>query len=130
MGRQDKVSNKSAWELQRERHRIFRTTPFQPESLATAAEVVPLIMKQLGLENRLWEQALINEWESLVGPQVAKHARPGRLERKVLHIFVDHPARLSDLSRYGQKQLVENLQKRFGADKIKGIRLQLDPDHR
>jgi predicted nucleic acid-binding Zn ribbon protein len=87
-------------------------------------------MKQLGLENRLWEQALINEWESLVGPQVAKHARAGRLERKVLHIFVDHPAWLSDLSRYGQKQLVENLQKRFGADKIKGIRLQLDPDHR
>ena len=129
MGKQEKASDKSAWELQRERHRILRTTPLQPESLATVVEVVPLVMKQLGLENRLWEQALINEWESLVGPQVAKHARAGRLERKVLHIFVDHPAWLSDLSRYGQKQLVENLQKKFGADKIKGIRLQLDPDH-
>jgi predicted nucleic acid-binding Zn ribbon protein len=128
MGKQDKMSSKGAWELQRERHRIFRTMPLQPESSATAAEVVPLIMKQLGLENRLWEQALINEWESLVGPQVAKHARAGRLERKVLHVFVDHPAWLSDLSRYGQKQLVENIQKRFGAEKIKGIRLQLDPD--
>ena len=128
MSKQDKVLNKSAWELQRERHRIARTRPPQPESLATAAEVVPRVMKQLGLENRLWEQALVSEWESLVGPQVAKRARAGRLERKILHIFVDHPAWLSDLSRYGQKQIIENLQKRFGADKVKGIRLQLDPD--
>jgi predicted nucleic acid-binding Zn ribbon protein len=128
MGKQDKVSNQGAWELQRERHRIFRTQPLPPESLATVAEVVPRIMRQLGLENRLWEQALIQEWESLVGPQVAKHTRAGRLERKVLHIFVDHPVWLSDLSRYGQKQIIENLQKRFGADKIKAIRLQLDPD--
>jgi predicted nucleic acid-binding Zn ribbon protein len=128
MSKRRNVSNQGSWELQRERHRIFRDKPFPPESLATAAEVVPRIMKKLGLENRLWEHALINEWESLVGPQVAKHTRAGRLERKILHIFVDHSVWLSDLSRYGQRQIIENLQKRFGADIIKGIRLQLDPD--
>ena len=43
---------------------------------------------------------------------------------------MDHPAWLSDLSRYGQKQVLANLQKRFGADKIKSIHLQLDPEAR
>ncbi len=95
---------------------------------ALFGNVLPQVMKKLGLEQRFWEQSLINEWEHLVGPQVAKYSRPGRLDRKVLHIFVTHPAWLSELSRYGQKQLLANLQARFGADRIKSVRLQLDPD--
>jgi predicted nucleic acid-binding Zn ribbon protein len=102
----------------------------QPDHSATMESVVENVVKGMGLGQRFWEQALITEWESLVGPQVAKHARPGRLERKVLHIFVDHPAWLSDLSRYGQKQVLANLQERFGPDKIKSIHLQLDPEKR
>jgi predicted nucleic acid-binding Zn ribbon protein len=129
MDMKDKAWNKGTWELPRDRHKNYRAKSLSLESLAIISEVVPIIMKQLGLENRLWEQALINEWDSLVGPQVAKYTRAGRLERKILHIFVDHPTWLSELSRYGKKQIIENLQKRFGPDKIKGIRLQLDPDH-
>ncbi len=100
----------------------------QPDRSTCIESVVASVVKGMGLGQRFWEQALITEWETLVGPQVAKHARPGRLDRKVLHIFVDHPAWLSDLSRYGQKQVLANLHKRFGAEKIKSIRLQLDPE--
>ena len=122
--------DKSRWQVERERHHILRDRPPQPDRSASIESVVTTVVKGMGLDQRFWEQTLITDWESLVGPQVAKHARPGRLERKVLHIFVDHPAWLSDLSRYGQKQVLANLQKRFGAEKIKGIRLQLDPEKR
>ena len=122
--------DKSRWQVERERHHIARTTPPQPDCSAPIDSVVASVVKGMGLDQRFWEKELISEWESLVGPQVAKHARPGRLERKILHIFVDHPAWLSDLSRYGQKQVLANLQKRFGEEKIKGVRLQLDPDKR
>ena len=122
--------DKSSWQLERERHHILRERPLQPDRLTGIEPVIENVIKGLGLGNRLWEQALLTEWESLVGPQVAKHARPGRLERKVLHIIVDHPAWLSDLSRYGQKQILTNLQERFGVDKIKSLRLQLNPDAR
>jgi predicted nucleic acid-binding Zn ribbon protein len=118
------------WQQERERHHLSRPDPFPPDSDSTLGDVVPQIMKQLGLGDRFWEQALVNEWASLVGPQVAQHARPGRIDRKVLCIFVSHSTWLSELSRYGQKQILENLQKRFGADRIKTIRLQLDPDAR
>lgn len=93
-------------------------------------DVVPQVLKQLGLENRLWEQALENEWAQLVGPQVAAHARPGRLERKTLYIFVSHSTWLSELSRFSQPRILANLQKRFGADRIKALRFQLDPGAR
>lgn len=122
--------DKSRWQVERERHHILRARPPQPDRSTGIETVVENVIKGMGLNQRFWEQALITEWESLVGPQVAKHARPGRLERKILHIFVDHPAWLSDLSRYGQKQVLANLQKRFGEEKIKGVRLQLDPEKR
>ena len=122
--------DKSRWQVERERHHIFRESPLQPDRSPSIESVVANVVKGMGLDQRFWEQALITEWASLVGAQVAKHARPGRLERKVLHIFVDHPAWLSDLSRYGQKQVLANLQRRFGVEKIKSIHLQLDPEKR
>ncbi len=118
----------SRWELERERFRIERTRPPMPESIASAGDVVPLVLRKLGLEQSFREHALVTEWEKLVGPQVAQHARPGRVERKVLTIFVTHPAWLSELSRYGQKEILAKLQARFGADRVKGVRLQLDPE--
>ena len=96
-------------------------------SSSPIAEVLPHLLRELGLEKKLWHQQLINEWPTLVGEQLSRQTRPGQLERKVLSVYVTHPAWLSELSRYGQKQLLENLQKRFGADNIKSIRLQLDP---
>ena len=124
--REDKVR----WQVERERHHILRQSPLQPDRSVPIASVVETVVKHMGLEQRFWEQALVNEWASLVGAQVAKQARPGRIERGILRIFVTHSTWLSELSRYGQKQILENLQKRFGSDKIKGIKLQLDPDAR
>lgn len=130
MTRGKKPADIGRWEQERERHRLAGETPPSANSQAALGDVVPQVMKQFGLADRFWEQALVAEWPSLVGPQVARHARPGRLDRKVLCIFVTHPTWLSELSRYGQKQILENLQKRFGADRIRGLRLQLDPDAR
>ena len=120
--------NRGSWEVQRERHRISRAEPppSSPSS-STVADVLPGVLKELGLEQRVWQETVLREWPSLVGPQLAAQTRPGHLERKVFYVYVSHPAWLSELSRYGQKQLLENMQKRFGADKIKSIRLQLDP---
>lgn len=94
------------------------------------ADVVPRLMKQFGLEDRYWEQALLTEWVSIVGEQVARRTRPGRVQNQTLYVFVTSSAWLSELSRYGQKQMLENLQKKFGAEKIKSLRIQMDPDVR
>ena len=91
-------------------------------------ELLPEVMKSLGLDQRMWEQALLDEWPQIAGPHLARRARPGRLERRTLHVFVSHSAWLSELQRYGQAELLAKLQARFGKDRIERLRLQLDPD--
>ena len=93
-----------------------------------AAEVLPKLLKNLGLTERMWQDTLVDDWHGLVGAQVAKHARPGRLERGTLYVYVTHSIWLSELQRNGQKQILANLQEKYGNKEIKRIRLLLDPD--
>ncbi|MEM7391169.1 MAG: DUF721 domain-containing protein, partial [Verrucomicrobiota bacterium] len=93
-------------------------------------DVIPGLMTSFGLESRFWEEELIEEWPALVGPVNVRHTRPGRVDRKVLHVFVTNSVLLSELSRFGKRELLLNLQKRFGRDKIRDIRFQRDPDRR
>ena len=86
------------------------------------------LLRELGLEDRLWEHTLETDWEDIVGANVAKHARPGRIQRGVLYVFVRHSMWLAELSRFGQKEMLARIQERFGSNRIKSIRLQLDPD--
>ena len=130
MPRRKQRFSRGDWEVQRDRFQLTDPAPAPPDRCEKVGDLVPTLMKQLGLENRLWEEALISEWPALVGEQVARQTRPGRLDRKILYVFVSHSMWLSELTRYGQKQMLANLQARFGADKIKSIRLQLDPEAR
>jgi predicted nucleic acid-binding Zn ribbon protein len=121
--------NRGRWAVARERFHLDETA--QPEAgyrLSPVGDLLPRIMKGFGLEDRFWEQTLMTEWDKVVGAQVAKHARPGRVQRQTLFVFVKSSAWLSELTRYGQKQILANVQARFGADKIKSVRIQLDPD--
>lgn len=121
--------DRGKWELLRERFRLSADArPPAPDRSTPLADMVPGVMKSFGLDDRFWEQALINEWTALVGAGVAKHSRPGRVHRQTLIVFVKNSAWLSELVRYGQKQILENVQKRFGAAKIKSVRIELDPD--
>lgn len=121
-------SGRGRWQLYRERFQLDEyARPAPPESLALLSDSLPAVMKSLGLEERFWEQQLVEEWPALVGAAVAKHARPGRVQRQVLYVFVKNSAWLNELVRYGQKQMLANIQKRFG-DRIKSVRIQLDPD--
>jgi len=90
--------------------------------------VVPEVLKAWGLAGRLWEQTLLTEWGELVGPQLARQTRPGKLDRKTLYIYVTHSIWLRELQVNHQTMLLSKLQKRFGADTIKSIKLLLDPD--
>lgn len=117
------------WKIEQERLRLDpRQRPPEIAESGRINEVVTDLVRRAGLEDRMWEQTLLAEWPRLVGEQVARRSRPGRMQRKVLTVFVSNSAWLGELSRYGQQQMLDNIQKRFGADRIQGIRLQLDPD--
>jgi hypothetical protein len=50
------------------------------------------VMRSLKGPGRHQVSGVFGRWEELVGPQIAQHARPIRLDSKVLVIEVDDPA--------------------------------------
>ena len=113
--------------MQKERFATNLPAPPPPFDVHPLGDIIPGVMKKIGIHGRMHEAAMMEEWPRLVGPQLAGHTRPGKLEHEVLTVFVDHSAWLSELSRYGKKQLVDKLNKRFGAGWIKSIHLSIDP---
>ena len=120
--------NRGAWEVQRERCHIPADEPQPPDAAVRFSEVAEQLIKQWGLEGRVWEERLLRDWPTVVGAQVAAHSRPGRMDRGTLVIFVDSSVWLSELTRYIRGPLLANVQRLCGADKVRSLRLQLDPD--
>ena len=73
---------KGRWQVERERCHIEDYTPpvgvSDPVSITDALSGV---MKRFGLEDTHWLSVLENEWQGIVGVAVAKHTRPGRMEK-------------------------------------------------
>jgi hypothetical protein len=129
MGR--KSYNKGRWQVERERFRIENHRP--SEGIADPlriSDAMAGVMKKLGLEDTHWLTVLEDEWRKIAGEAVAKHTRPGRMEKKRLTVFVDSSVWLNELLRYGRRQMLLNLQNRFGKGKITSVSLVLDPDDR
>ncbi len=115
--------------LERERFGLsWEAQPPAPDKEVELGGLVPSILKSMGLEQDLWQKQLFEDWVSLVGPQIAKNARPGQVEGGTLAVYVTSSAWLSELSRFAKPQILKKLQAQFGAKRIRSIRLQLDPD--
>lgn len=90
--------------------------------------LVGRVMSRLGLDEAHWAAVLEDEWGALVGEGLARHTRPGPLQGARLVVYVDSPVWLNELRRIGRGPMLTNLQRRFGADKIADISLEIDPD--
>lgn len=128
MQRKRKYS-KGRWEVARERLHITAEVPPAPDRDASRlGDVLPALLKRLGLGQDLWLAALEDEWSELMGAVVAAHTRPGEWSpAKRLTVYVDSPVWLHEISRGGRGVMLENLTRRFGAGKIADLRFQLDP---
>ena len=120
--------NKGAWAVQRERCHLEDERPQPPPRDRMVANVAQQIIRELKLDARVTETRLLNEWSQIVGPQVATHARPGRLERGVLTVFVANSVWLAELTRMWLKPMLANIRQQLGNNDVRLLRLQLDPE--
>ena len=67
---------------------------------------------------------LIQEWESLVGPDVAPHCRLTSLREGVLRVTVDTAPRGTQL-RYLEGELVERAASLVGGDVVRELRVRV-----
>ncbi|MCS6771683.1 MAG: DUF721 domain-containing protein [Kiritimatiellae bacterium] len=119
------------WQVERERFQLPPDCPpVQAGEAVSIGDLTAAVLSEAGLESRMWSHALLNEWADLVGPAIARRARPGSLEKGVLTVFVSNAVWQQELQRFGQAELLKKLQARFGAGRITRIRFAPDPDLR
>ncbi len=122
-------STNSGWQqVQRERYDLdadYRFPP--PKRIQAFGNLIPGVLKELGLESASRLGELTPRWPDFVGPANAKHSRPGRWENGVLTIYVDHNVWLAEMKRFAAKAILKRLTEAYGADSLKEIRFQIDP---
>ena len=85
------------------------------------SQVVPEVMKRLGLQQRLQQSQIFYLWREIVGADIADHAQPVSLRNGVLVVTVDHPIWLQELSRYHKKLLLEKISQRVGRNAVRNL---------
>lgn len=117
--------NRGAWELQRERFRIERTSPPPPEHVVPIGDALRAVLAESGLAQQWQQREILEAWPDLVGEPIARQAKPTQLSSGVLTVEVSHPAWLSELERYHKQAILERLRARFPSHKIRALRFQI-----
>jgi len=92
-----------------------------PRPAAAVNQVVPKLMKQLGLEQRLQQSQVFFLWAQIVGSDIARHAQPVGLRNGSLIIAVDHPIWLQELKRYHKPMLLQKIRATVGDRAVKDL---------
>jgi predicted nucleic acid-binding Zn ribbon protein len=121
--------SRGRWAVEKERFQI-QGDPAPAFHDAPLSDLLTDVMKRLRIDDQFWIRKLSEDWPSVVGEQVARRTRPGQVQRQTLVVFVESSVWLAELSRFAQKQILENVQKHAGNAKIRTIRLQLDPERK
>lgn len=91
----------------------------------SAADLVPNVMKQFGLADRLRESEVIEAWSQIVGDFIAAHSAPMLLRDGVLVVRVLQPALHYQFEQISKPEILRKLKQRFGAKTIRDIRFRV-----
>jgi len=117
------------WEVERQRFGIDWHSPEKPfVEPASLQKSLRGVMKRLGLQSADLQSLLLEKWEQLVGPELAQRTRPGHIRQSELTIFVRGAIWYAQLKRLGVGTIQSRIVELVGADNIKRVVLQPDPE--
>lgn len=97
----------------------------RPNRSHALAELVPGVMKQLGLTDRLRESEVIEAWSKIVGDFIAAHSTPISLRNGLLVVRVLQPSLHYELETISKAGILRKLKQRFGAKTIREIKFRI-----
>jgi predicted nucleic acid-binding Zn ribbon protein len=89
------------------------------------ADVLPKLMKRLGLRERLQETEVIDAWSKIVGEFIAAHSAPVALRDGILYVRVLQPALHYELEQISKPEILRKLKQRFGGKTIRDVRFRV-----
>lgn len=98
------------------------------EQARPIAEVLEDLVPKLGpkrgkMQRRLWEA-----WKGTVGEEIANYTRINTLRRGNLHIEVQSPTVLQELTGMNKTKIIATMRERLGKTFLTNIRLKLTRD--
>ena len=87
----------------------------------SAADVMPKVLGLLGIDRRQAEAEIMKVWNSLIDPNIVKHAQPTGLNKGTLFVTVDNSVWHAEIVRYRKREILERLQNSFGKDLVAKI---------
>lgn len=83
-------------------------------------ELVNQMLRAYGLGDRLDEVALVNSWEKIVGPMIAKHTTDIFFKAGTLYITLDSAPLRQELT-YARTKLIDRLNEQAGKKMVNDI---------
>ncbi|MEP6698307.1 MAG: DUF721 domain-containing protein [Verrucomicrobiota bacterium] len=97
----------------------------RPDRWQAPGELLPKLMQQLGLSERLHETEVIEAWKNIVGEFIAGHSSPVSLRGGILSVRVLQPALHYQFEQISKAEILRKLKQRFGAKLIREIRFRV-----
>jgi predicted nucleic acid-binding Zn ribbon protein len=92
---------------------------------ARVGDVLPTVLKSIGLDQRLKEQGILAIWARVVGEEIAARTKPLRIDRGVLYVHVDHGAWMQEL-HFMEKEIIARIKAQAPDIDLKRIRFGLE----
>jgi hypothetical protein len=88
---------------------------------ARVGDLLPAVLKSLGLDRKLKQQEIISIWPEVVGTEIAARTQAYKVDKGVLFVRVDHSAWILEL-HFMEKEILKKLKSRAPEIDIKRIR--------
>jgi len=83
-------------------------------------EAIGAMFDDLDLSQKISENRLITNWESIVGKLIAKHTTKIYIKKGVLFLYLDNPSLKNELV-YSREKIIELLNETAGEQVIKEV---------
>lgn len=97
----------------------------RPDRWHVPADLLPKLMQQLGLSERLHETEVIEAWKQIVGEFIAAHSAPISLREGVLFVRVLQPVLHYQFETISKAEILRKLKRRFGAKTVRALRFRV-----
>lgn len=97
----------------------------RPDRWQSPGDLLPKLMQQLGLSERLREKEVAEAWKNIVGEFIADNSAPVSLREGVLIVRVLQPALHYQFETISKAEILRKLKKRFGSRIIQNIRFRV-----
>lgn len=88
-------------------------------------DIIPAVLRILGLEGRMDEGRLVKDWSLIVGDLLASKSSPLEIRDGVLTVEVRDNSWMQEI-RFHQKRIIEKINDRFPDLGVTAIRLRME----